>query len=308
MLSIVFAGTPDFAVPALKALDHSEHKVLAVYTMPDRAAGRGQKITKSSVKQFAEAHGLPIFQPEKFTSENLKKLNPDVLIVAAYGLILPAEVLNIPKYGCINIHASILPRWRGAAPIHRAVLADDKTTGITIMQMDKGLDTGDILNISTCDIPKNITTGELHDQLADIGASNLLTVLNNLNHYQSNAIKQDNSSATYAEKISKQEAQINWTESAELIERKIRGYNPYPIAYTFLDQQRIKIFQASVLHQKTTAKPGEIIEIKTNGIYIATGKDILILETLQFPGGKRLSAQYFKDKFSLGLKLATFDL
>jgi len=305
MLSIVFAGTSDFAVPALKLLHDSEHKLLGVYTMPDRAAGRGQKITKSPVKQFAESHDLPIFQSAKFVSEdleNLKKLKPDLIIVAAYGLILPEAVLTIPKYGCLNIHGSLLPRWRGAAPIHRAILADDKTTGISIMQMDKGLDTGEVLKSIAYKITPNITTGELHDQLAILGANSLLEVLNNLAHYQSHKITQDNQLATYADKISKQEAQIDWTESAEIIARKIRAYNPYPIAYSFLGEQRVKFFQARVSAEDFIGDPGEIISIQANLITVATGKDILILETLQFPGGKILSAQQCSQKLSQGMK------
>ena len=236
-LKIIFAGTPDFAASALSALIESEHDVVAVYTQPDRPAGRGRKLRASPVKELALKHDIPVLQPEKLkdaeTHDVLRSFNADVMIVAAYGLILPQAVLDIPRLGCLNIHASLLPRWRGAAPIQRAIAAGDKESGITIMQMDAGLDTGDILLLSHCPINDNDNGGDLHDRLAEMGASSILEALKDIESGNTKPIKQDDALATYAHKLDKKEAIINWKDSAENIERLIRAFNPWPVAFTY---------------------------------------------------------------------------
>lgn len=287
---IIFAGTPVFSAIALKALLHSHHEVIAVYTQPDRPAGRGQKLTASPVKELALEHHIPVYQPvtlrDADEQKKLADLNADVMIVAAYGLLLPREVLEAPRLGCINIHASLLPRWRGAAPIQRAILAEDTATGITIMQMDEGLDTGAMLYRTECAIEANETSESLHDKLAAMGADALTHTLNHLSNLS--AIPQDNSAATYARKIKKEEAHINWSESAEKLDALVRAFNPWPVAYFSLGENRVRVWQARAISEKTNAKPGTIIHRDASSIDVATGKNILRLLTLQFPGGKIL--------------------
>lgn len=262
-LRIIFAGTPDFAASALTALINSEHEVVAVYTQPDRPAGRGRKLRASPVKEVALKNTIPVLQPEnlkeKETQDELRAFNADVMIVAAYGLILPQVVLDIPRLGCLNIHASLLPRWRGAAPIQRAIAANDKESGITIMQMNAGLDTGDILQLSSCPITDNDSGGDLHDRLAEIGANAILETLQNL---QSDTLKptvQDDSLATYAHKLDKKEALINWQNSAAEIERLIRAFNPWPVAFTYLNDKPLRIWQAQALKQNSDLVAGTVI-------------------------------------------------
>ncbi|KZZ09336.1 methionyl-tRNA formyltransferase, partial [Oleiphilus sp. HI0078] len=251
-MKIIFAGTPEFAAKSLQAIIDQNHEVIAVYTQPDRPAGRGKKLVKSEVKQVAEAHGIPVFQPEKLTNPEaqteLAALKADLMIVAAYGLLLPKAVLDMPTFGCINIHASLLPRWRGAAPIQRAIQEGDRETGITIMQMDVGLDTGDMLLKLKTDITDQDTGGSLHDRLAEQGASAILQYLEQRETLA--AEPQDNELANYAHKLSKQEACINWQDSAQQICRNIRAFNPWPVSFLeFLDAkgkvQRVRIFEAS---------------------------------------------------------------
>lgn len=319
---VIFAGTPEFAAISLKALIEQQQalniEIVAVYTQPDRKAGRGQKLTASPVKQLALEHNLPVEQPLTFKKsveegqaarETLANYQPDIMVVAAYGLILPIGVLQTPTHGCLNIHASLLPRWRGAAPIHRALLAGDERTGITIMQMDKGLDTGDILYKVAYDIAADETTASLHDKMAELGAEAITTVLKDLPSYQAKAEKQDDSLANYAEKLSKSEGEIDWTQSAEMIERQIRGMHPYPGAYTFLadpegksEPKRVKVLAALAVNpsQTTVAQPGTVISVGKNAILVACGQlnndsnaegTTLRLTQLQFAGSKPVTAE-----------------
>jgi methionyl-tRNA formyltransferase len=289
---IIFAGTPQFSVNALSALIQSRHIVKAVYTQPDRPAGRGQKLTASPVKELALQHHLPVYQPVTLRNEQeqqiLASLEADLMIVVAYGLILPLPVLQAPKLGCINIHASLLPRWRGAAPIQRAILAGDTLTGITIMQMNEGLDTGDILYKTECSIGTHATSLTLQTELAELGALALLNTLDQLSVIQPES--QENSAATYAHKISKEEAKLNWTLPAVELDRKIRAFIPWPIAFIQCGQNNVRIYEAEVVAQQNQLpQPGTIISTSVNGIDVATGQDILRIKKLQLPGGKPLS-------------------
>ncbi|WP_367106638.1 methionyl-tRNA formyltransferase [uncultured Psychrobacter sp.] len=317
-LRVVFAGTPEFAATALEALieqqDALNIEIVAIYSQPDRKSGRGQKLSASAVKQVALNYDIPVEQPATFRKsstegmaarQTLRTYHPDVMIVAAYGLILPIGVLNTPNYGCLNIHASLLPRWRGAAPIHRALLAGDSETGITIMQMDKGLDTGDMLYKVKCTIQNDDTAASLHDKLADLGASAISTVLQDLPSYQAKAIKQNDTDANYAEKLVKIEGEIDWSQPATIIERQIRGLNPWPGTYTFLDGQRVKILASMPVNAtQSTVKPaGTVISVGRKAILIACGKNddsdtgtnteasTLRITQLQFAGSKPVSAE-----------------
>lgn len=302
-LKIVFAGTPEFAAEALTTLVNSEHHVIAVYTQPDRPAGRGRKLKASPVKEVAEQQAIPVFQPQTLKNEDdqqqLRELNPDVMIVAAYGLLLPQSVLDIPKMGCLNIHASLLPRWRGAAPIQRAILAGDTESGITIMQMNAGLDTGDILSMTTCPIETNETGGSLHDKLATIGASSLLSTLNNLLAGNITPVKQDDSQATYAHKLDKQEARLNWNQSAIQLDRQIRAFNPWPVAFFMVNDQSVRVWNAEVIYETqtssidTSSKPGTVLRADKKGIEIACGENTLRLLQLQPPGKKAMDVSSF---------------
>ena len=296
-LNIIFAGTPEFAAEHLKALIDSHHKVIAVYSQPDRPAGRGKKLTASPVKEVALANDIPVYQPLSFKSEEAKAelaaLNADLMVVVAYGLILPKIVLDTPRLGCINVHASILPRWRGAAPIQRAIEAGDIETGVTIMQMDIGLDTGDMLIKAFCPILPTDTGGILHDRLLTIGTPALLEALDQIQAGQLNPIKQDDSLSNYAPKLSKEEAALNWELPAIELERKVRAFNPFPIAHTkstgASDDMRIRVWAAKVSDASTNATPGSITRIDNDGLWVACAQGQLILEQLQLPGKKALS-------------------
>ncbi len=294
-MKIIFAGTPQFAASALAALI-KEHQIIAVLTQPDRPAGRGMQLTASPVKQLALQHGLRVWQPATLKTEEIQRsiaaLQADVMVVAAYGLILPKAVLQLPRYGCLNIHASLLPRWRGAAPIQRAILAGDRETGITIMQMDEGLDTGDMLLRKACPIEEHDTARILHDKLADLGASCILETLHLLQQSRLTPIRQDEKAACYAAKLLKSEAQIDWRQDACQLERAIRAYNPYPVSQARLNGIAIKIWQATLV-AGLRDEPGKVIEADSSGIVVACGKDALRLEKFQRPGGKPQTAAQF---------------
>lgn len=289
-MRIIFAGTPEFSVPALQALIAAEHDVVAVYTQPDRQAGRGMKTRSSPVKQIAEEFGLAIEQPAtlKDAAAKIQSFEADVMVVVAYGLLLPSEILQIPEHGCLNIHASLLPRWRGAAPIHRAIEAGDKETGITIMQMDQGLDTGDILSQIRVEINQSATAQQLHDTLANIGAVAIIDALHNLNTYQENATAQKDKLSSYAKKISKQESNIDWTESCEVIERRIRAFTPWPGAQTWYKGIKLRISESECRDKTSSSKPGTILSVDKSGIRVACGKGVLRIDKVQRPGGKAL--------------------
>ena len=287
-MKIIFAGTPQFAASALAAL-LGEHSVAAVLTQPDRPSGRGMQLTPSPVKQLALQHGLAVLQPSTLKTEEaqhtIAALDADVMVVAAYGLILPKAVLQLPRHGCLNIHASLLPRWRGAAPIPRAILAGDTETGITIMQMDEGLDTGDMLLRHACSIAPDDTAQTLHDKLAEMGAQSIVEALRLLQEQRLHPVRQDNDVACYAAKLLKSEAQIDWRQDARQIERAVRAYNPFPVCHAGLHGVMLKIWQVK-LCTGAHGEPGEVLAVDKQGITVACGKDALCLEVLQRPGGK----------------------
>lgn len=295
-LRIVFAGTPDFAALHLKALLESSHQVVGVYTQPDRPAGRGKKLQSSPVKQLAQSHEVPVFQPATLKNdaevEQLSAIEADVMVVVAYGLILPQAILDVPRLGCLNVHGSLLPRWRGAAPIQRAVEAGDEQSGITIMQMDAGLDTGNMLAIAECPIGPDTSSASLHDDLAKLGAPLLVKVLDDLPEYLSKATAQDDSKATYAHKILKSEGQINWDQSAATIARAVRAFNPFPVCFTTLGEQRLKVWEATIIASPDNDQaPGTIVAANRDGIAVSCGHDRLNISRAQLPGGKVLSAE-----------------
>ena len=295
-LKLIFAGTPEFAAIHLKALIESEHQLIGVYTQPDRPAGRGKKLQSSPVKQLAQAHHLPVFQPATLRDEQeqaaLAALGADAMVVVAYGLILPQEVLDSPRLGCLNVHASLLPRWRGAAPIQRAIEAGDRETGTTIMQMDAGLDTGDMLATARCQIGPDTTAASLHDALASLGAPLLVKVLSDLPAYQASATVQDDKQANYASKILKPEAELDWRRPASELDLAIRAFNPFPVCFTHLQGQRVKLWQARPAGSAPiTEAPGTILQADRNGILVNCGDGQLNIERLQLPGGKPLSVE-----------------
>ncbi len=307
---IIFAGTPVFSVKSLDALIHSGHQVKAVYTQPDRPAGRGRRMTVSPVKAFALQHDLPIYQPDSLKDVHaqhvLQNIAADLMIVVAYGLLLPAPVLTATRLGCVNIHASLLPRWRGAAPIQQAILAGDTVTGITLMQMDAGLDTGAMLYQRKCIIGPHETSAALHDRLAEMGAEVLIYGLDHFSQFTPSP--QSHADATYAHKIHKEEAFIHWQESAMELDRKIRGFNPWPVAYTLMGEHIVRIWKAIVLEgQSSDQTPGTIIQAAAQGIDVATGQGVLRLQEVQLAGGKVLAAADLlnarKNAFTVGNQL-----
>lgn len=305
-MKIIYAGTPEFAVPALEALIQSRHEVVAVFTQPDRPAGRGKKLRASPVKQRAVAANLPVFQPETLKEPDsqalVTDLMADVMVVAAYGLILPLTILASPRYGCINIHASLLPRWRGAAPIQRAILAGDEETGITMMQMAAGLDTGDILLQQSLPIVTEDTAASLHDRLAEMSQPLLLKTLDLLEDGPIPAYPQDDSLAIYAPKLEKKEAFIDWSLPAIEIHRAVQAFNPWPVAHTNCSKGILRIWESAVegISSDKRLVPGSIIqEHAKQGIMVATGEAALWLRRLQLPGGKPLMARDFLNGRSL---------
>lgn len=294
-LRIIFAGTPDFAAKHLSALINSEHEVIAAYSQPDRPAGRGKKLKPSDVKQLAVSHDIPVYQPISLRNEDaqqeLAALNADLMVVVAYGLILPQIVLDTPRLGCINVHGSLLPRWRGAAPIQRAIWAGDAETGVTIMQMDLGLDTGAMLHKVTCPIADDETSASLYDKLAELGPQGLLETLAQISNNTAVAEVQNDEQSNYAAKLSKEEANIDWTQSAVEIERQVRAFNPWPVSYTQIAEQNVKIWQASVSKETTDAQPGTVIAATKQGIQVATGNGVLTLLNMQLAGKKAMPVQ-----------------
>ena len=301
-MKIIFAGTPHFAAAALEALLAQQFTVVAVLTQPDRPAGRGMQLAPSPVKQLALAHGLPVLQPASLkyaeVQQALAGYAADVMVVAAYGLILPSAVLQLPRHGCLNIHASLLPRWRGAAPIQRAILAGDEETGITIMQMDVGLDTGAMLLKKSCPITAQDNAQTLHDKLAQLGAAAIVEALRLLQQGCVTGMPQDDTQTTYAAKLSKAEARLDWTQSATQLARAVRAYHPFPIACTTLNATSIKIWQASV-RDGLNGEPGTVLAVDKSGIIVACGQGALCLEVLQRANGKMLPAAQFVQGFAV---------
>lgn len=290
-LRLVFAGTPEFAAEHLKALLDTPHQIVAVYTQPDRPAGRGQKLMPSPVKQLALQHGLPVLQPptlrDPAAQEELRALAPDLMVVVAYGLILPQVVLDIPRLGCINSHASLLPRWRGAAPIQRAVQAGDAESGVTVMQMEAGLDTGPMLLKVTTPITAGDTGGSLHDLLAQLGPQAVVQAIAGLAAGTLQGEVQDDALATYAHKLNKDEARIDWNRPADELERLVRAFNPWPICHSTLDGQPLKVLAAEPAEGR--GQPGQILDASKDGLTVACGEGALRLTRLQLPGGKSLA-------------------
>tara|TARA_B100001059_G_scaffold51479_1_gene45014 strand:+ start:3510 stop:4463 length:954 start_codon:yes stop_codon:yes gene_type:complete len=309
-LRILFAGTPEFAAAHLQALIDAGLNIVGVYTQPDRPAGRGHKLAMSAVKQLAQQHALPVYQPEKLRSaeaqQELAALKPDLMVVVAYGLILPQTVLDIPRLGCINSHASLLPRWRGAAPIQRAIEAGDSQSGVTVMQMEAGLDTGPMLLKVTTPISPADTGGSLHDRLAELGPPAVLQAIDGLAAGSLMAEVQDDALATYAHKLNKQAAAIDWQRSATELDCLIRAFNPWPLAHAGLDGKPLKIWAAQAAEGK--GQPGEVLKCSKEGLLVACGEQALLLTRLQLPGGKPLAFSDLynarRDQFAPGLLLS----
>jgi len=305
-VKIIFAGTPEFSAVALQALLESEHEVIAVYTQPDRPAGRGRKLNASPVKAKALEHNIPVYQPVSLKDAEAQKelalLKADIMIVVAYGLILPKAVLQTPPYGCLNIHASILPRWRGAAPIQRAILEGDEESGVTIMQMDEGLDTGDMLTIKRCNIESDDTGSSLHDRLALMGADALMQTLKDIKSNSLTPQVQDDSLAVYAHKLDKKEAQIDWqAEDAASIVRKIQAFNSWPVAYTDYNGKSLRLWRARQVDGKSEQdyQYGEVIVESSEGIDIMAKNGVVRVMELQMPGKKRILVKDFINGQSL---------
>jgi len=303
-LRIIYAGSPDFAVPALNALINSEHEIVAVYTQPDRRAGRGKKLTAQPVKIVAEKADIPVVQITSFKDdgalETLASYNADVIIVAAYSLLLPQAVLDMPKYGCLNIHGSLLPRWRGAAPIHRAIQAGDNETGVTIMQMALGLDTGDMLCKIPCPITATDTGQTIHDQLANDGATALMKTLDLLIEDKLAPEVQDDTLSCYAHKLNKQDGEIDWSQSAAKIDQTIRAFAAWPVAYTLMKGKPLRLFMSSVINTSASdVQAGEVVAESKQGIEIATGNGSVLITRLQLPNKKAMEVKDFLNGRSL---------
>ena len=308
-LRIVFAGTPEFAAEHLKALLDTPHQIVAVYTQPDRPAGRGQKLMPSPVKQLAAQHGLPVLQPPTLRAPEaqaeLAALQPDLMVVVAYGLILPQAVLDIPRLGCINSHASLLPRWRGAAPIQRAVQAGDAESGVTVMQMEAGLDTGPMLLKVSTPISAEDTGGSLHDRLARLGPPAVVEAIAGLAAGTLKGEVQDDALATYAHKLSKDEAKLDWSRPAVELERAVRAFDPWPVCHTTLNGEPLKVWAARL--GEGQGEPGKILDASRDGLLVGCGEGSLLLTRVQLPGGKPLAfADLFnsrREQFASGLVL-----
>lgn len=302
-MRIIFAGTPDFAAVSLAALLAADHQVVAVYSQPDRPAGRGRKLTASPVKQLALQHHIPVEQPLNFKDpadrQRLADYQADVMVVVAYGLILPQAILDTPAMGCLNIHASLLPRWRGAAPIQRAILAGDTETGVCIMQMAAGLDTGPVLKCLRLPITTEDTAQTLHDKLATLGAEALLSTLDNLAVLQAQAVAQDDQQTCYADKLQKAEAIIDWQQSAVQIHRQIRAFNPWPVAQTFWRGETLRLWSAQPDDSSSAGKPGEIVGVERDALRVACGDGVLAIQQLQLPGKRSMPVSDFLNSQTL---------
>lgn len=294
MLKLIYAGTPEFAVPALESLACSDHRVVAVYTQPDRPAGRGRKLQQSPVKKCANGYDMPVYQPADFSHQAeidaLRSINADLMVVAAYGLLLPPAVLSAPALGCVNIHASLLPRWRGASPIQQAILAGDEYSGVTLMKMDRGLDTGDIITRRRVVLEPSWTAADLHDVLAPMGAELLLDSLDNIEAAMQQAQVQDESQVTYAPRLTKQQAEIDWSIPVEKLLKEIRAFNPWPVSYTTLDDNNVRVWSARMATDVDHGQPGAIVEHDNDGIFVSCADGVLQVTELQFAGRNRCSA------------------
>lgn len=306
-MKIIFAGTPVFSLPTLQALTQTKHHICAVYTQPDRPSGRGRKYQPSPVKQYASGQNIAVEQPLNFNSNDaldaLASYRADLIIVVAYGIVLPETVLNMPRFGCINIHASLLPRWRGAAPIQRAILSGDKETGVTLMQMDKGLDTGDMLSKVSCEISEQDNASSLHEKLASVGANALIDLLPTIESDALQPVQQAASDASYAHKLSKQEAFIDWNKPAAEIQRAIQAFNPWPVAHTLIHQKPLRIWQARVSTKSTSNTPGQV---KVNGhqLLVSCADGYLEIAELQPANKRRMAASDYLSAHSInGLTL-----
>jgi methionyl-tRNA formyltransferase len=304
-VKIIFAGTPDFAAAHLQALiDSDQHQIVAVYTQPDRPAGRGKKLTASAVKQLACDHNLTVLQPPSLkdsdAQQQLASFEADIMIVVAYGLILPQVVLDTPRLGCINVHGSLLPKWRGAAPIQRAVEAGDKETGICIMQMDAGLDTGPVISVARCAIEDSDTSGSIYQKLSELGAPTLLVALEKMASGVAVAEQQDDSQSTYARKIDKSEALIDWSMSAQEISRRVRAFNPFPATFSHIGGDRVKIWSASATDKQSNNSAGAIIHAGAEGILVQTGTGQLLITEIQLAGKSKMPvSELLKSKAEL---------
>ena len=304
-MKIIFAGTPDFAAAHLQALiDSDQHQVVAVYTQPDRPAGRGKKLTASAVKQLACDHNLTVLQPPSLkdsdAQQQLASFEADIMIVVAYGLILPQVVLDTPRLGCINVHGSLLPKWRGAAPIQRAIEAGDKETGICIMQMDAGLDTGPVISVARCAIEDSDTSGSIYQKLSELGAPTLLVALEKMASGVAVAEQQDDSQSTYARKIDKSEALIDWSMSAQEISRRVRAFNPFPATFSHIGGDRVKIWGASATDKQSNNSAGAIIHADAEGILVQTGRGQLLITEIQLAGKSKMPvSELLKSKAEL---------
>jgi methionyl-tRNA formyltransferase len=306
-LAVAFAGTPDFALPALDAVAASRHRIVVVYTQPDRPAGRGRKLAASPVKQHALALSLPVEQPRSLRDPDAQasvvRYAPDVMLVVAYGLLLPQSVLDTPRLGCLNIHGSLLPRWRGAAPVARAIEAGDTRTGVCIMQMDAGLDTGPVLRCQETAIGPRENAGELQSRLAVTGAALAVEALDAIAAGTVVATPQDESRATWARKLDKAEARLDWRKPALVLERRVRAFNPWPVAEAVFDGRQIRIFDAQAVAAKRAAPPGTILSADASGIVVMTGDQALALLRVQLPGRRAVSAAEFANARPLAGKV-----
>ena len=300
---VLFAGTPEFALVSLQALTNSDHVPLAVLTQPDRPAGRGKRLTASPVKQFALERGIEVLQPATLKQPEavarLAAFEPDILVVAAYGLILPQSVLDIPARGCLNVHASLLPRWRGAAPIQAAILAGDAETGVSLMAMTAGLDCGPVYVAEALAIGPEETAGELHDRMAALGGEMLVRHFDVIVSGELDADEQDDANATYAGKINKEDARLDWLQPAEVLHRQVRAYNPVPGAFFMLDDIPVKCWRAGVIARSGAAEPGDVLSAGRDGIVVACGRDALRLDSLQRPGKRPVTAGEFSSAVAM---------